>query len=282
MVEAMDKAGIKKGVLLSTGYFYGSPDVADMGLDVAKETRAENRFVVDQARSQCRRLVAFISVDPLSANALDEIAYWGRKGGAAGLKLHLENSGFDFRSPAQVQKLAAVFRAAAKWNFPIVVHMESRLDDYGAQDVAIFLKDIAPQAGDMPIQVAHAAGGGGVNGHTLSALGAFADAIERDPAGTARFTFDLAMVPDEVANTAKLAATPANIVALKVLMHRIGMNRFVLGSDWTSGLNLKPYYDDQRAALALPDAEWRALAVNEAPYMRRIEAHGGTCAANLR
>jgi len=266
-VEALDAAGIKQGVLLSTGYFFGSPEVADLGLDVPAETRAENTFVVSEAKAQCGRLVAFISVDPLASNALDEINYWGRRGGAAGLKLHLGNSAFDFRSPEQVKKLAAVFRAAARWRFPVVIHLQTRTKDFGAKDVAIFLKDVAPYAKGVPIQIAHAAAGGGIGSDTLAALGAFADAIDHDPAGTKNLLFDLAMVPDEMSNTQKLAATPANIAALKVLMYRIGLKRFVLGSDWTYPLGLVRYYADEREALKLPDADWTALASNVAPYI---------------
>jgi predicted TIM-barrel fold metal-dependent hydrolase len=280
VVASLDAAGIRNGVLLSTGYFFGSPDVTDLKLDVPAETRAENTFVVGQARAHCGRLLAFISVNPLATNALDEIAYWGREGGATGLKLHLENSGFDFRSPAQVKKLAAVFRAAAREHFPIVVHLETRNDDYGAKDVRIFLKDVAPFARSVPVQIAHAGAGGGVNAHTLSALGAFADVLARDPAGTANLFFDLAMVPDEVSNTAKIKATPEHIAALVGLMHRIGLNRFVPGSDWTTGLNLKPYYDDERAALGLSDSEWDALAANEAPYVKSASERQ-SCSARL-
>jgi len=138
--------------------------------------------------------------------------------------------------------------------------------------VAIFLKDVAPYARGAPIQIAHAAAGGGIGPDTLSALGAFADAINHDPAATKNLFFDLAMVPDEMSNTQKLAATPANIAALKVLIYRIGLKRFVLGSDWTYPLGLVRYYADEREALKLPDADWAILASNVAPYIAARQA----------
>jgi predicted TIM-barrel fold metal-dependent hydrolase len=276
-VEALNNAGIRTGVLLSTGYFFASPTVADLKLDIPAKTRAENTFVVDQARSQCGRLIAFISVNPVSANALDEIAYWGRRGGAAGLKLHLGNSRFDFRSPGQVKKLAAVFRLAAKLHFAIVVHLETSTPDFGARDIRIFLSEVAPFARSVPVQVAHAGSGGGVDAHTLSALGEFADAFERDPEGTKNIFFDLAMVPNEMSNTAKLAASTDNIAKLKGLMGRIGLKRFVLASDWTYPLNLERYYADEKAALNFPEDEWRVLASNVAPYVSTAKA-SGNCA----
>lgn len=278
-IRALDAAGVRQGVLLSTAYFFASPDVADLHLPLDQETRAENRYVVDQARLSCGRLAAFISVNPAAPNAVREIDYWAHAGGATGLKLHLGNSGFDFRSPAEVRKLAAVFRAAGRAGFPIVIHLQTRRSDYGAADARIFLREVAPFAGDVPIQVAHAAGGGGVDGGELAALGAFADAFERRPQATRNIFFDLAMVPDEVSNTDKLAAAPDKVAALKALIARIGLRRFAPGSDWTSGLDLAHYYADERAALALPDADWAALSANKAPYMHDLAAAAADCAA---
>jgi predicted TIM-barrel fold metal-dependent hydrolase len=273
-VQALDNAGIHTGVLLSTGYFFGSPTVADLKLDVPAKTRAENAFVVDQAKGQCDRLIAFISVNPLSPNALDEIAYWGRKGGASGLKLHLGNSHFDFRSPEQVKKLATIFRLAARLRFAIVIHLETPAADFGARDIHTFLTEVAPFARGVPIQVAHAGSGGGADAHTLASLGEFADAFERDPQGTKNIFFDLAMVPDEMSNTAKLAASTENIAKLKALMQRIGLKRFVLASDWTYPLDLGKYYADEKAALNFSEDDWRLLVSNVAPYVPHPEAPG--------
>jgi len=276
-VQALDDAGIQTGVLLSTGYFFGSPTLADLKLNIPAKTRAENAFVVSQAKGQCGRLIAFISVNPLSPNALEEIAYWGKKGGATGLKLHLGNSHFDFRSSEEVAKLAAIFRLADQLHFAIVVHLETTAADFGARDIRIFLTAVAPFARGVPIQVAHAGGGGGADAHTLSALGAFADAFEHDPEGAKNVFFDLAMVPDEMSNTAKMAASADNIAKLRALMERIGLKRFILASDWTYPLNLEKYYADEKAALSFSEDEWRSLASNAAPYVSTATA-SGNCA----
>ena len=270
-LAALDAAGIQRGTLLSVGYMFGSPEIDDGSVDVTKAMRAENAYDVEQARLSCGRLVAFISVDPLLPNAVDEIDYWGRTGGATGLKLHLGNSDFHFDRPDQVRKLAAVFKAAERQHFAIVVHLRPR-DPHGAADVKVFLRDVAPMAPDVPIQVAHAGAGGSVDPDMLAALGAFADAIAAHPEKTKNLYFDLAMVPDFFANRGKLRPPEPQRAALRDLMHRIGLNRFLLASDWTKPLNLGPYYANQKESLGLTETEWRQLASNVAPYFTAVSA----------
>ena len=270
LVRALDAAGIKQGVLLSAGYVFSSPELNEPDQDVARQTREENTFIVAQARASCGRLVAFISVNPLAPNALDEIAYWGRHGGAVGVKLHLGSARFDFRTPAQAQKLAATFAAAGNAHLAILMHMQTRSQDYGAEDVRIFLEQVYPRSAGVPVQIAHAAGGGGVDAGQLAALRAFALAIQRDPAATRRLYFDLAMVPDLFANVGKIAASPADVAQLESLMQQIGLERFVPASDYTFGLDLPAYYANDKTALALSSGEWRRLATNVAPYVAHI------------
>ncbi len=276
-VDALDQAGIERGVILSTAYFYGSPEVGRLGVNVAAGMRRENEYVVGEARSHCGRLVAFVSLDPLSPNALDEIAYWSRKGGATGLKLHLENSDFNFRSPRQVRKLAAIFLAAKHARFPIIIHLQTRSLDYGAKDAEIFLKEVLPFSSGVPVQIAHAGGEGGISSHTLSALGAFADAVTTDPAATANLYFDLAMIPGSALGTGNLPPPPDQLADLEKLMRKIGINHFLLGSDWTFPSDLTSYYTQAKAELDLKAEEWDLLASNHAPYLLSGTEVNGTC-----
>ncbi|MEO6805064.1 MAG: amidohydrolase family protein [Edaphobacter sp.] len=264
-LQALDAAGIRQGVLLSTAYMAGSPELKEAPKVLARNTRAENTYVVDQARLSCGRLVAFVSVNPNSPNALDEIDYWRRHGGAAGLKLHLANSDFDFSSSPQVVRLAAVFRAAAAARFPIVIHMRNRNPDYGAKEVEIFLRQVLPAARGVSVQIAHSGGWGGADHRALSALGAFAEAIKRDPKGTDNLYFDMAMMPD----TPKHPASREAIARYVSLMRKIGLKRFLLASDWTKGTNLKVYYESVKQRLNLTPAEWQEIAWNTAPYLHR-------------
>jgi predicted TIM-barrel fold metal-dependent hydrolase len=268
--QALDSAGIAKGVFLSTAFYFGSPELSDQGFDVVRETRKENTYVVEQARKQCARFVTFIGVDPLAPGAVDEIAYWAGKPGVAGVKLHLWNSDVDFRNPEKVRKLAAVFKAAGDNQLSLIVHFRNRTKDFGPKDVAIFLRDVFPLAKGMTVQIAHIGGGGGVNSQILATLGAFGDAIARDPTATQNLIFDLADVPGYVQGektSETRLAKPEDVAALRDLMRKIGLKHFVLASDWQKGLELKPYYDHLKWAMAFHNDEWNELAANEAPYM---------------
>jgi zinc D-Ala-D-Ala dipeptidase len=265
VIQALDQAGIARAELLSGAYFFASPELVRGSVDLVKGTRDENTFIVAQARAHCDRLIPFVSVNPLASNALEEIAYWGRHGGAAGVKLHLGSAKFSFRDPQQVRKLAAVFHAAAQAHLAIIIHMQTRAADYGAEDARVFLRDVYPRAAGVTVQIAHAAGGGGVDSHQLAALETFARAIETQPRATRTLYFDLAMVPDLFANEGKIAAQPTDVAALEALMHRIGFDRFVLGSDYTPGLDLRAYYSNQRSALGFSAGEWQQLAAQVVP-----------------
>jgi len=266
-LHALDEANIERGVLLSTAYIAGSKEIATSPEQVTQDTRSENTFVVQQAKASRGRLVAFISVNPLLPNALDEIAYWQQRSGATGLKLHLANSDVNFHSAEDVRKLADVFRAAARAHFPIIIHLRNRSPQYGADDADIFIHQVLPAASGDVVQIAHAAGWGGVDDHTLSALGAFADAFKANPTAMRNVYFDLAMVPD----MPEKPATAQQDEALVSLMRQIGVGRFVLASDWMKGIDLAAYYRNVQAKLPLSAAEWRTITSLEAPYLRANE-----------
>ena len=267
VIQALDAAGIKQGVLLSNAYFFDSPDLAVPVANAADKVRAENAFIIAQAHESSGRLIPFISVNPRAAGAVDEIGYWARQGGAIGVKLHLASANFSFRDPQQVSQLAEVFGAAGKAHLAIVIHMQTRAKDYGTEDARIFLKQVFPRAGEVPVQIAHSAGGGGIDAGQLAALRTFAQAMRQDPKATRHLYFDLAMVPDLFSNEAKISAKPKDVAALKNLMHQIGFHRFLLGSDYTHGLDLGAYFANERASLAVSGPEWVELTKNVAPYL---------------
>ena len=51
-------------------------------------------------------------------------------------------------------------------------------------------------------------------------------------------------------------------------MRKIGLDRFVMGSDWPAIGRIAPYFALVRQKLPVTDAEWAQLCGNQAPYLR--------------
>lgn len=248
LLADMDAAGVRKALLMSTAYLAESPMMVPPRADAPDLIRAGNDFTVGLARDHPDRLAAFIGVNPLTPTALPEIARWADEPFAAGVKLHLTNSGVDLRDPDDVAALAAVFRAAAAGGMTIMIHMRTRAEDYGAQDVRIFVDEVLPQAEGVPVMIAHSGGWGGLDDNTWAAMTAFAEALEQNPKAGRGLYFDLAQVFD--------ADTPdEDLARLVVLMRRIGIKHFVAGSDWPFSGPLDGYLNDAMARMPLSPEE---------------------------
>jgi len=248
LLADMDAAGARRAFLMSTAYLAESPMMVPARHDAPDLIRAANDFTVDLARRHPDRLSAFVSVNPLTPTALPEIARWADDPFAAGVKLHLTNSDVDLRDPDDVAALARVFRAAAAGEMTIMIHMRTRAEDYGAKDVGIFLDQVLPQAQGVPVMIAHSGGWGGLDDNTWAAMTAFAEALEEHPETSRSLFFDLAQVFD--AETSE-----ADLLRLVALMRRIGIDRFVAGSDWPFSGPLNAYLNDVFARLPLTPAE---------------------------
>lgn len=266
LLSDMDAAGIRRGWLMSTAYIAQSPMMVPPAPAAHEIMISANDFTVELARAHPDRIAAFIGVNPIADDALGEIGRWKGDPAVTGIKLHLTNSDVDLRSPDQVEKLAAVFSAAADNGFTVMIHMRTRAEDYGARDVEVFVDQVLPYANGVPVVIAHSGGWGGTNAHTLSALSGFAAALERDPAIGRNLFFDLAQVFDDRTSSDDLAA-------LVVLMRRIGVDRFVPGSDWPFSDGLIAYYEQVYPLLPLTAEEWSTI--------RSHEVLPGTSSANF-
>ena len=72
VVGHLDTARIRRGVLLSVAYMYGSP--ARTVEDEYAKVRAENDWTAAQAAQYPQRLLAFCGFNPLKDYALEELA----------------------------------------------------------------------------------------------------------------------------------------------------------------------------------------------------------------
>lgn len=259
-LRVLDEAGIKQGVLLSVAYAFASPFAKQDVGDIAKLTRLENEYNVAAASSSKGRLKAFVGVNPLADGALDELKYWAHRDGVTGVKVQLGNSGYDPTSDQDVAALSRFFAAAKQESLPIVVHARSAKSHTQA-DVRRFIDEVLARAPNLPIQVAHASGGGGLDEAVLTGLAIYAAAIARGAPGTEKLVFDLSVVVVDEKTDPKLAFRFAELI------RNIGLVRFVMASDWPSVLTPRKYNELLESQVPLTTAEWKIVLANRAPYL---------------
>jgi len=256
-IRALDQAHVSKGVILSCAYLYGLPSLHLKPAEVASMTRRENEFTAAEVARYPERLVGFLSVDPLAESAIDEIRHWRGSHQLIGLKLHFAASAVDIRSARDRQQVAKVIAAAADEGLPIVVHVGG--GRFNGADTELFIRHVLPSAGSSWVQIAHA--GGGLprrNGNNLAVLRTFADYILQNNPATQRVLFDISYVPapDE---------RPEVAAALLAQMRRIGIKRFLFGSDFNVLTPLQQIKDIEK--LRLTNGEMRTLEENCAPWV---------------
>jgi predicted TIM-barrel fold metal-dependent hydrolase len=264
LVPLLDAAGIRKAVLLSTAYMYGSP--ARQVEDEVARVRAENDWTAAQAARFPGRLTAFCGFNPLKDYALAELKRCaGQPGLKHGIKLHFGNSDVQLDDPAHVEKLRQVFAAANAAHMAIVVHMRASIRNkrpYGARQARIFLEKLMPAAPEVVVQVAHLGGTGPGfdDAPSREVLATLAAAAERREPGTANLWFDVASIVDR-----DIAPETAAEVAQRI--RQIGVGRVLYGTDSAQGKNLRPR-EAWAAFLRLPlsEREFTQIARNVPPY----------------
>ncbi|HVJ99830.1 MAG TPA: amidohydrolase family protein [Gemmatimonadales bacterium] len=264
LIPLLDSAGIRRAVVLSVAYMYGSPQrVVE---DEYAKVRAENDWTAVQAARYPDRLIAFCGFNPLKDYALEELARCaGDRRFGRGIKLHFGNSDVQLDEPAHVERLRQVFRAANEHGMAIVVHMRasiSRKRPYGAAQARIFLEQLLPLAADVPVQIAHLAGTGpGYDDPPAdSAIAVLADAVVRGNRYTRRLWFDVASVVDT-------GISPVNAALVARRIRQVGIERVLYGSDGAVGDNLRPRQSWAAfRGLSLTDDEIARIADNVAPY----------------
>ena len=258
LIKLMDQASIQRAVVLSVAYFFETPLRPPIADAVAK-LRAENDWTAAEVARFPDRLIGFCSVNPLTPTALPEVARCKQQLHLAGLKLHLGNSGVDFRNPQQLKKVRDVFAEADRLGMPMVVHLWNGAD-FGRQDAQNFLDSVVPGAPNVVIQIAHMAGGG--PGWTDEALEVFADAMQRQDPRTRNMYFDVATVAD--------LQTHDQLELLAKRFRQIGLKRILYGSDGAFGNHDTPdkEWGTFRGMVPLTDEEFDVIRDNVAPYLR--------------
>ncbi len=254
-IRALDDAGVSKGVILSCAYLYGLRSLHLSPNEIAAGVRRENEFTAAEIAKYPTRLVGFFSVDPLQDSAIEEIRHWRGSQELVGLKLHFAASAVHIRNDRERRKVAAVVAEAAAEHLPLVIHIGG--GSFNASDAELFIRDVLPSAGDSWVQIAHAGGGLPLHdGNHLAVLRTFADHIAQDDPRTRHVLFDLSYVP----------APRENAAALTEHIRRIGIKRFLFGSDYNVLTPNKEIISLEK--LGLTREEWDTLRENHAPWAR--------------
>jgi len=266
VVALLDSAGIRKAVVLSTAYIYGSPSRTVE--DEYAKVRTENDWTAEQAAQFPDRLVAFCGVNPLEDYALDELARCARDPRLrGGVKLHFGNSDVRLEDPGHVEQLRRFFQAANDHRMAIVVHTRASISKkrpYGAVQARAFLEQLLPAAPDVPVQVAHLAssGPGYDDPPAHEVIAVLAEAVEKGDPRTRRLLFDAAT------NVSRDTST-ANEALVAKLIRQVGPDRILYGSDAAVGENPRPREGWALfRRLPLTDREFETIAGNVPPYLR--------------
>jgi uncharacterized protein len=155
-----------------------------------------------------------------------------------------------------VETLRRVFAAINERRLAIVPHLWTQ-PSYGREEAEIFLRQVLPAAPDVPVQIAHFAGGG--PGYTDEALEVFAEAIAAKDPRTKNLYFDVATVAD--------GQTPETLRKFAERIRQVGPQRVLFGTDMgppPARLSWLTF----RSTVPLTEEEIRIIAGNVAPYLR--------------
>jgi predicted TIM-barrel fold metal-dependent hydrolase len=256
LVRALDSGSVGRGVVLSCAYLYGSSMANLPAEEVAGWVRRENEFTAAEVAKYPTRLLGFLSVDPRRPSAVSEIEHWRGSKQLVGLKLHLFANDVDVRQDTLREPLKRVLRQAAKQGLPMVIHVGGGSFDSSAAE--LFIRDVLPAAGRSWVQIAHAAGGGLTMTDHLPVLTVFAEHFARRDPAMDRVLFDISYIPDT-------AQDDATVQGIARQMRRIGLSRFLFGSDFNV---LTPLQEQARLArLQLTEAEMTRFRTNCAPWV---------------
>lgn len=265
LVPLLDSAGIRRALVLSLAYMYGSP-ARTVDSEYAK-VRAENDWTEMQAAQYPDRLRAFCSFNPLKDYAIDELERCASKPDLRfGIKLHFGNSDVQLENPEHLERLRRVFRAADRHRMAIVIHLHAniaRQRPYGTMQARILLDWLLPLVPNVPVQIAHLAGSAGYSDPGAdSVMAVLAGAVAAHDPRTRQLWFDVTTVA-----LPTMADTVAALIARRI--REVGVDRVLYGSDAAVPGNFAPR-EGWAAFCKVPltAAELDRIAANVAPYMQ--------------
>lgn len=260
LVRGLDAAGFERAVVLSVGYTFADERKAMNDPDAL--TRAENDWTSAQVATSGGRLIGFCSTNPLRPAALREIERCLGLPGMVGIKQHFGNAGVSLRNPKHLAVMQQLFTLAQRRRTPVLVHMRARGgENYGAEDVRLFLSDVVRFAPNIEIVVAHlGASGPGYPPQNDEVMAAFGAAAQRRDRNMRNVYFDVATNVFE-----ETTAAEAALVAQRI--REVGTRRILYGSDLNApGGGIRQGWEIFRSKVPLTTAEFRQIASNRTRF----------------
>jgi len=268
LVAMLDRAGIKRAVVLSDAYWFDSPPrvrtLRDVEVhNVYAAVRAENDWTAREVGRFSDRLLGFCSFNPLKEYALQELDRCAEGRAFKGVKLHFAASAVDLRNKQHVERVRRVFEAANSHRLAIIVHVRGDRS-YGREHAEIFLTQLLPAAPDVPVQIAHLWGGDGFSEGALEALVTYAAAVSAPHRATRNLYFDVTQL------ALILEGRKDALHRMATLIRQIGVRRILYGSDGAMFGNVQPVeaWATFRREMPLTGEEFTVIANNVAPYAR--------------
>lgn len=262
LLAELDAAGIRKAVVLSTGYSFADER---KGLDDPdRRTREENDWTSAQVAGSGGRLIGFCGVNPLRPLALEEAERCLGLPGMRGIKLHLGNSGVSLRDAQQLARMTELFQLANRLRAPVLLHMRARGGmNYGAEDGRLLLDRLVPVAPDIELVIAHFGGAGpGYPDQADEVMAVFGEAAERRDPRLRNLSFD-------VATLVTAESTPGDGAMIAKRIRQLGVERVLYGSDLSPpGGSIRAGWDLFRGRVPLTEPEFRTIALNRTHFIR--------------
>lgn len=226
--------GVGTAFALSGAYLYGSPlaQLANSDSEEFSLVQAENDFVLQAGRNSSGRLIPFVSVNPLSPYALDELSRC-YKAGAAGLKLHFWNSDINVRRDSHLRQLERVVRIATSYERPLIVHAcHGDLNPPPSEaDMRKVLEQLVQPFPKLRVCFAHAGGFGGFGPSAAAHFSALTKAVAKNKSLAERVWIDLSTVFIKRNRGPLVAPRGEALQKLQELLSKWDLERVVWGSD---------------------------------------------------
>jgi predicted TIM-barrel fold metal-dependent hydrolase len=266
LLKHLDAEGIKRAVVLSTAYWFGSGASTKPEEGEYEKVRRENDYVAQQVGLFPERLVGFCSFNPLKDYALEELERCAKNPNLKGLKLHLGDSRVDLLNARHLEIIRQVFRSANENKLPIVVHTHGPGGSIPEKTKA-FVNQVLPVAPDIPIIIAHL-GGDGPNYDAEEAVRVYADAIASGDQRMKNVYF-------EVAGEVTLDTAPETLALVAKRLRQLGLQRVLYGSDRAGTREDRSKKGnwgwDAFRRLPLTEQEFRIITGNVVPFMQEAK-----------